>query len=148
MKELIIAAGIACIAYAYWKKRRAKYFRDILEREELESDAWDDKAEYSKADYKDVERLKLQYEEMEKELAYLKESEKTTLERLESIERFFDEFTGNGRKGKRKMSTDSQKIKDMNGGDYDFENKSLDELVSETGLKKGELLLLKRLSKK
>jgi len=148
MRIFVIAVGIACIAYAYWKTRRVNDFKDILERKSSEPNGLDHNNKYGKVDFSDVERLKLQYEGMEKELADLKESEKSIIDRITSIERFFDEFTGSGRSSKTTMSDDSQKIRDMNAVDYDFENKSLDELVSETGLKKGELLLLKRLSKK
>jgi len=85
---------------------------------------------------------------MEKELVNLRESEKEISKRLEVVERFFEEFTGSRRLDKSVESSDSQKFKELNAKKYDFEEKSLEEMVSETGLKKGELLLLKRLSKK
>ncbi|GEM_PF-2940569 len=148
MTAFIIVAGISCIAYAYWNKRQLNNFKDIFDIETRDLNDREDNLLYEKAYLSDVESLKVQCGAMEKELAELRESEKSTKNRLAAMERIFEEFTGIRSKGQSSLVCDDLRFKEMIAGRYDFEDKSLEELSSETGLKKGELLLLKRLSKK
>ena len=148
MTMFIAVAGIACIAYAYFNMKRINNFKELLDAEIIESSNTEENVPEEESILEDVKSIKKQNELMEKELVNLRESEKEISKRLEVVERFFEEFTGSRRLDKSVESSDSQKFKELNAKKYDFEEKSLEEMVSETGLKKGELLLLKRLSKK
>lgn len=148
MTAYIIAAGIACIAYACWRKRRLDRFKDILEKESYGQNGMDESARYGESDSGGMESLRLRLGEMEIELADLRKSNESMENRLAAMERIFEDFTGTRSRGRVSPECGNPKFREMLAGQYDFEGKSLDELSSETGLKKGELILLKRLSRK
>ncbi|PLX33114.1 MAG: hypothetical protein C0604_04060 [Clostridiales bacterium] len=69
-------------------------------------------------------------------------------EKIESMEGVLGELTGIAYCKRSSGKINTKKTAELNLADKDFYKRSMEELSADTGLNKGELLLIKRLSKK
>ncbi|HKL10414.1 MAG TPA: hypothetical protein VJ990_03175 [Clostridia bacterium] len=103
---------------------------------------------HNKVDYVDKNNVEQKFKLLEEELENLRAFEKSMNSRMSSMEAIFKENADRGQMAQSMSKSDLGKSRETQFNQYNFDEKSLEELSSETGIKKGELLLLKRLSKK
>lgn len=148
MTMFLLLIGVACVVYASCDRRRKMLFRELLDDADIEMEDFEVEPLHNKVDYADRNGMEQEFRLIEEELENLRAFEKSMESRMVSMEGVFKELTGRGQIIQSMSKSDFQKFRDAHVDQHDFDEKSLEELSSETGLKKGELLLLKRLSQK
>ncbi|MBK5251292.1 MAG: hypothetical protein JJE29_01390 [Peptostreptococcaceae bacterium] len=144
MKILIMIIGTVCVIYGFVKKRRKRAFRSVLDDVEKESadkivDSLDSDVLFT--DSMDMGRAVRQ---MESDFINISNSKRALEDRVTLIENLLQDFKPPRQHIEQTYSGNSKSLKKEFYDKLDFNGKSLEELSMETGLDKGELLLLKK----
>ena len=148
MRTFLSLIGIMCIAYACYKNKRIDKFKDVLNSELMKSEENDVILPRVESDTEEIKHPAKQKQLLERELEHFKEFEKKVNDRIEAMEISIDELKRHRSLVKSDEACDYKKREETIKEQYDFQEKSIEEIAFETGKQKGELLLLKRLSKK